>query len=132
MNFRWASIQSSMLRIHGMMHHTGFINSLPLGKHSIHDVAPTLGIANVRWASPDSLILAAGHAFNPWWLPHSWLVTGWSCVQSPLDFNEIILDDRREDVACGGDGCCFRLHPTIVIYCDGVDPCGVMSMLNMN
>jgi len=37
-----------MESIHGMMHHTGVINSVPLGKkHSIHDVAPTLGIANL-------------------------------------------------------------------------------------
>jgi len=32
---RWASIQSSMSSIHGMMHHTEVINALPLGKHSI-------------------------------------------------------------------------------------------------
>jgi len=38
MNYRWASIQSSMLRIHGMMHHTGVIDKLPLGKHSIQYV----------------------------------------------------------------------------------------------
>ena len=188
-HFRWVSIQSSMLRIHGMMHHTSVINSLPLGKHSIHDVAPTLGIANVRqasmdwcaipellihfrWASiqssmltinahwshnhtalvqafnlvvehtwnfhrmmphtsPDSSILAAGHAFNPWWPPHFQLVTGWSCVRSPLNFNTMRSDDPREDVVCGCDGRHFSLHihPAIVM---ALTPCGVMSMLNIN
>jgi len=36
-----------MESIHGMMHHTGIINSLLMGKHLINDAAPTLGVANV-------------------------------------------------------------------------------------
>jgi hypothetical protein len=45
---RWASIQSSMSSIHGMMHHTEVINALPLGKHSIQYLS-IHGITHHTW-----------------------------------------------------------------------------------
>ena len=68
---RWASIQSSMSSIHGMMHHTEVINALPLGKHSIqylsiHGMTHHTGVINTLPLGKHS-IQYAEHTWNSSW-----------------------------------------------------------------